>query len=190
MSSPFYGNAFGGGMYGLGAGMYGGAGGMYGGMMGGGGGGPVSSLNQFLFGIQNVIFSLSQAVQIIGMNTEAVKHLLESATVMFDHAVATWRELHALEAEQRQTETPEARKRRRRLRALRWALLVGVSYAGYQLVRKLVGATANALLRQQPQRRPLPAQAASESSSSSLLLQAPHYPPTASATVANSRFFF
>ena len=159
---------------------------MYGGMLGGGvGGGPVSSLNQFLFGVQNVIFSLSQAVQIIGMNTEAVKHLLESATVMFDHAVATWRELHALEAAQRQTETPEARKRRRRLRALRWALLVGVSYAGYQLVRKLVGATANAILGRQPQRRRLQAPTFESSS-----LQAPHFPPTASATEQNNQFLY
>jgi hypothetical protein len=114
------------------------------------------------------------------MNTEAVKHLLESATVMFDHAVATWRELQALEAAQRKTETPEARKRRRRLRALRWALLVGGSYAGYQLVRKLVGAAANALLRQQqhqPQRRRIQA-GASELSPSSSLQPPPHYHPT------------
>lgn len=135
--SPYGGGMMGAGMYGGGAGIYGAGGmGMYGTMAGLGG--PMSGLNHFLFGIQNVIFSLSQAVQIIGMNTEAVKHLLESATAMFDHAVARWQELRALEAAHRHTESPEARKRRRRLRALRWALVAGVTYAGYAFVRKLL----------------------------------------------------
>lgn len=54
----------------MGASMYGKGGSMYGaGMMGSpyyGGGtmGPMSSLNQFLFSVQNVIFSLGQAVQV------------------------------------------------------------------------------------------------------------------------------
>jgi hypothetical protein len=65
-------------MYGGGMNMYGGGGmggmGMYGGGMGGmgmggmggmyGSPGPLSSLNQFLFGMQNVVFSLGQAVQV------------------------------------------------------------------------------------------------------------------------------
>jgi len=151
MSASLYNNSgfmspYGGGMYGgMSAGMYGGGGmygaggmgGMYGGTMAGLGG-PMSGLNQFLFGFQNVIFSLSQAVQIIGMNTEAVQQLLESATAMFDHAVMRWRELRALEAAHRHIESPEARKRRRRLRALRWAFVAGVTYAGYAFVRKLL----------------------------------------------------
>lgn len=124
--------------------MYGG-GGMYGGAYGGVGlhGGPMSNLNQLLFGVQNVIFSLTQAVQIIGMNTEAVKKLLESGIAMFDHAVATWQEMKALEDASRESESEEDRKRRRRLRALRWALTTAVMYAGYSLVRQVLSRRRN-----------------------------------------------
>jgi hypothetical protein len=64
-SSSLYGGAglYGGGMYG--GGLYGG--GMYGIPSFGGGippPGPLSGLNQFLFGVQNVVFSLGQAVQV------------------------------------------------------------------------------------------------------------------------------
>ena len=68
-NSPY--NVYGGGMYG--SNMYGyGAYGMYGGGLYGmspyyGGmppAGPLSGLNQFLFGVQNVVFSLGQAVQV------------------------------------------------------------------------------------------------------------------------------
>ena len=148
LPSP-YGNAYGG--IG-GGGMYGNYGGyntsMYGGGMYGGGGmmspygmmspGPISSLNQFLFSIQSVIFSLGQAVQIIGMNTQGLKQLLESATAMFDHAVQTWHEMQTLEQKARHHETEEDRKRRRRLRAMRMALVAGISYLGYRLVRRLL----------------------------------------------------
>ena len=109
----------------------------YGGMMMPAGG-PFSGLNQFLFGVQNVIFSLSQAVQIVGMNTQALHHLLESATAMFDHAVATWHEMRVLEATSRRHETEEMKKRRRRLRAVRWAVVTAVVYAGYKLIRRVI----------------------------------------------------
>lgn len=64
-SSSLYGGSgmYGGGMYG--GGLYGG--GMYGVSPFGGGmppPGPLSGLNQFLFGVQNVVFSLGQAVQV------------------------------------------------------------------------------------------------------------------------------
>jgi hypothetical protein len=72
------------------------------------------------------------------MNAEAVKHLLESAVAMFDHAAATWHEMQALEAQGRATESEEMKKRRRRLRALRWALVAAVTYAGYAVIRKLL----------------------------------------------------
>ena len=124
----------------------------YGGMMGGaglfgspfyggGGIGPFSGLNQFLFGVQNVIFSLSQAVQILGMNTQALHQLLESGTQMVDHAIATWHEMQTLDQIQRSRETEEEKKRRRRLRAMRWALVLGVSYAGYKIVRYILSLT-------------------------------------------------
>lgn len=120
-----------------GGGMYGG----YGGMMSpyGGGLGPLSGLNQLLFGVQSVVFSLSQAVQIIGMNTAAIKNLLESATAMFDHAVATWHEMQVLERQALAGESEEDRKRRRRLRALRWAMVTAATYAGYRLLRAAFG---------------------------------------------------
>lgn len=149
MASPYpAGGGFGSGVYGNYGGynsMYGG--GMYGdGMYGGGmmspysmmSPGPLSGLNQFLFSVQSVIFSLGQAVQIIGMNTQGLKQLLESATAMFDHAVQTWQEMQSLEQKARHHETEEDRKRRSRLRAMRMALVAGISYLGYRLVRRII----------------------------------------------------
>lgn len=128
-----------------GGGMYGG--GMYGSMYGGGGmmmppmlGGPLSGLNQFLFGVQTVLFSLGQAVQIVGMNTQAFQQLLESATTMLDHALATYRDMRALEQQSREGESEEDMKRRRRLKALRWAMIVGVTYMGYRFIRRILRA--------------------------------------------------
>lgn len=159
--SPYFGNALLGGLGGGGAGgMYGAMGGA--GMYGGGGygmmgmppygGGPMTGVTQALLGVQNVIFSLGQAVQIVGMNAEAVKHLLESAVSMLDHAVATWREMRVLEAEycRQEQESEAAKKRRRRLRALRWALTASVAYAGYAVVRKLLQSYCSRRARRQP----------------------------------------
>lgn len=130
------------GMYGAGGGFGGGMGGMMGSpysygmppMMGG----PLSGLNQFLFGIQNVLSSLGQAVQIVGMNTQAVQQLLEAATAMFDHAVASWTEMRSIEAAESEFESEEIKKRRRRLRALRWAMVTAITYAGYKVIRWLL----------------------------------------------------
>lgn len=138
-----YGTNFG-GMYGMGGGGgYGmippyGGGGAAGMMMMGMGGGPLSGLTQFLMGVQNVVFSLGQAVQIVGLNAEAVQHLLESVVCMFDHAAATWHEMQRLEVEARVAESDEMKIRRRRLRALRWALSAAATYAGYAVIRKLL----------------------------------------------------
>lgn len=96
-------------------------------------GGPLNSLNQFLFGVQNVIFSLSQAVQIVGMNAQGLQQLLESGTAMFDHIIASIHEL----VEPQRAESAEERKRRRRIRALRWAVITALTYAGYKLLRSL-----------------------------------------------------
>lgn len=68
------------GMYGLGGmGMYGG-----GGMMGSQ---WLMSLNQFLFGVQSVVFSLGQAVQIVGMNAQQIRHVYESVKGMVENAL-------------------------------------------------------------------------------------------------------
>jgi hypothetical protein len=143
-----------GSMLGGGAGLLGGGfgsllGSPYGGGYGGMPSGPFSGLNQFLFGVQNLVFSLSQAVQIVGMNTHAIQQLLESATAMFDHAVATWQEMQVVEASNIARETEEMKKRRRRLRALRWALVTAFTYSGYKLIRYLLCSRQRQLLEQQ-----------------------------------------
>jgi hypothetical protein len=109
-------------------------------MMGGGMSpmmGPISNLNQFLYGIQTVVFSLSQAIQLLGMNQEALQQAFDSLTSMMDHAVATFHELRALEAMQNEQETEEQKKRRQRLKTIRWALMMGGSYVVYKLIRRI-----------------------------------------------------
>ena len=134
--------------YGMGMGGVGmmGMGGMYGGMYGGGmygspygmGMGPLNSLNQFLFGVQTAIYSLTSAVQVVGMNAQALHQLLDAASSMVDHALATWHEMRALEATSNENETQEQKMRRRRLKALRWAMVVAATYAAYRLVRSIM----------------------------------------------------
>ena len=129
---------YGSGMYG--GGMMGGYGSMYGGGMMYGSPmmtGPLSGLNQFLFSVQSVLFSLSQAVQIVGMNTHTLQQLLDSASTMLDHAAKTWHEMQEIEAQSRELESEEDKKRRRRLRALRWALVTAVTFGAYKLLRSV-----------------------------------------------------
>mmetsp|Transcript_31891 Transcript_31891/g.70671 ORF Transcript_31891/g.70671 Transcript_31891/m.70671 type:complete len:380 (+) Transcript_31891:153-1292(+) len=143
MGGGMYGSPYGMGMYGSPYGMgglgYGGMG-MGMGMMGYGGaaGGPFSGLNNFLFGFQNVVFSLGQAMQILGMNTQALHQLFNTAMSMFDHAIATLNDMRALSSNAAsEEELPEEEiKRRRRLRAMRWSLVLGISYAGYKIMRR------------------------------------------------------
>lgn len=102
------GMGYGGGMMGMGMmpGMYGGMG-MYGmgmgmGMYGGGmmGSQWLFSLNQFLFGIQSVVFSLGQAVQIVGMNAQQIRHVYDSMKGMVENAVGQvneWCKISSLE---------------------------------------------------------------------------------------------
>ncbi|CAJ1967113.1 unnamed protein product [Cylindrotheca closterium] len=123
-------------------GLYGGAGMMSYGMSPYYGGmspmmGPFSNLNQFLYGIQTVVFSLSQAVQLMGTNQQVLQQSFESLTSMIEHAVATFHELRALEALQNETETEQQKKRRQRLKTIRWALMVGGSYVVYKIIRRL-----------------------------------------------------
>ena len=117
---------YGSSMYG-GAGMGGGGGGMY-------GGGALTNLNQFLFGVQSVILSLGQAVQIVGMRASALQQLVQSASRMVDEAIQTF---HA-QQELLRDRDPANEERRKKLRMLRWAMVMGVSYAGYRVVRYLM----------------------------------------------------
>jgi hypothetical protein len=115
-----------------------------------------------LFSVQTVVFSLGQAVQIIGMNTQAIKALMESLTGMLDHAVATVRELHTSMMEQQQQQqgrrplTDEQRKRQRRLRVLRWTMATALSYAVYKLIRRLSSGRRHAPIHQQGNYNPPP----------------------------------
>ena len=127
-----YGSPYGMGMGGMGMGMSPMGMGMGMGM----GGGPISSLNQFLFGFQTLIFSLGQAFQIVGMNTQAMHQLYDQAMGMLDQALVMLHELRTLENREIQALSEEDQKRRRRLKAIRWSLMLGISYAGYSFVAK------------------------------------------------------
>ena len=77
--------------YSMGMGGMGMMGGMYGGMYGGGmygmGSQWLTSLNQCLFGFQSLIFSLGQAVQIVGMNAQQLHHVYDSFKGMIENVV-------------------------------------------------------------------------------------------------------
>lgn len=100
-------------------------------------GGPFSGVYQVLFGVQNVVFSLTQAVQLMGTNQHALQQAFDSLTGMMDHAIATFHELRALEATQLANESKEQQRRRRRLKALRWALMMSASWLLYKIIRRL-----------------------------------------------------
>lgn len=72
------------------------------------------------------------------MNTHALQQLFHTAMSFFDNAVSTLNEIRALNiASASEDEMSEEEvKRRRRLKALRWSLVMGVSYAGYKLMRR------------------------------------------------------
>ena len=62
---------------------------MYGGGTYGGGMGSqwLMSLNSTLFGIQSVVFSLGQAVQIVGMNAQQIRHVYDGIRGMLESAL-------------------------------------------------------------------------------------------------------
>ena len=99
-------------------------------------GGALSSINQLLFSFQSVIFSLGQAVQILGMNTQALHQLYDQAISMMDQILSVVNELKTLERKDETILTQEEQKRRRRLKALRWGIVLSISYAGYSMVYK------------------------------------------------------
>ena len=74
-------------------------------------------------------------LKIIGMNTQAIQQLLETAGAMFDHALKTYTEMRMLEARVNQSESEADKKKKRRLRALRWMMVTVVTYAGYRVVK-------------------------------------------------------
>lgn len=112
-------------------------------------GGPFSSLYQWLYTTQNFVFSVGQAVQILGTNQQALQQALDSLTTMADHAIAVFGELRALEAITNAQETDQQKKRRRRLQAIRWALVMGSTWLVYKILRRLTTSSRrrNRLLR-------------------------------------------
>ena len=93
-------------------------------------GGPLSSLNQLLFSIRSVIFSLEQAMQIVSMSAQGLRQLLESATGMFDHVVETQPSKHERSVRNRPRIAPSL--------AMRMALVAGILCLGHRLVRQLL----------------------------------------------------
>ena len=114
------------------------------------------SLNQFLFGIQSLIFSVSQAVQIVGMNAEQIKGVVGSLREVMDKSLKglDWERLSGvLEKDGRfrgvlgnttdengDRLTEEEIVHRRRLAAFRWTVTLTLSYAAYRMVRRLIRA--------------------------------------------------
>jgi hypothetical protein len=106
--------------------------------------GPFSNITNYLLGLQNVIMSIGQVVQIISFNTSSLQQLCESMLAMFEHAVRTWNEQMQLSIMSKATATTTAedeknnqeRQRQRKLRALRYAIVVAISYVGFTLIRQ------------------------------------------------------
>jgi len=98
----------------------------------------LTGFNQFVYNIQNIIFSISQAIQVVGANQQALGHAWDSLNQMVDQAVVTFHEMRALEIAGRECETEEERQKRKRLKALRYAFVFGGSWLAYKLIRNLL----------------------------------------------------
>ena len=98
----------------------------------------MTGLNQFLFSLQSVMFSMTQAIQIVGMNTQTFNNLFETATTMLDNAIETFQEMRTLDVISQEYESEEKRKRRKRLKALRWAMVTAVTFATYKLLKRFL----------------------------------------------------
>lgn len=123
------------------------------------------------------IFVLLFLLKIVGMNTQALHQLLDTTTTMFDHALQTFKEMRMLDAANAALESEEEQKQRRRLKALRWALIMSVVYGGYRLIRRL-------LRKRQPQLAMYPAAQPSYAPTTSRAIQAypQNYPYAGAAT--------
>ena len=70
------------------------------------------------------------------MNTQALNQLYHQAIGMVDQALAVMHELKTLETHNNEQLSDEEKKKRRRLKAIRWSIMMGVTYAGYTFVRR------------------------------------------------------
>lgn len=138
----------------------------YMGGMGGMGGMPMlpgymSNITNFLFGFQQVVFSIGQAVQIVSMNTNALQHFVNSGIHMSQSAKQTFEEFQQkyfdftqiltltqdsvkvkhgvlIEGKGSDDDSIEMKKKKRRLKAIRWSMLLLVSYTCYRIVRRFI----------------------------------------------------
>jgi hypothetical protein len=144
------------------------------GLAGGVGVWPLTGLYQTMYGIQNVVLSLSQAVQLVGMNKQLLQQAWESLSQMVDHAIATFSELRTLEVMERQHETEEEKQRRRRLKALRYALAFGGGWLAYKLIRSLLLFTSMDPSRRRRLRQHQQRQFGNNTAGTTMELHAPH----------------
>ena len=100
--------------------------------------GPLSTINQYLFSFQSFIFAIGQAVQIVGMNTHQLHQLYDQLTALVDQALNYINEMKTLSIQEVATKnlSDEERRRRRRLKAIRWGLLFSASYASFWTILK------------------------------------------------------
>ena len=74
------------------------------------------------------------------MNTQALTQLYHQAIAMIDQALAAMHELKTVEMHHSEMQydqlSDEEKKKRRRLKAIRYSIMIGISYAGYSFVRK------------------------------------------------------
>ena len=100
--------------------------------------GPLSTINQYLFSFQSFIFAIGQAVQIVGMNTHQLHQLYDQLTAMVDQGLHYINEMKTLSIQEVATKnlSDEERRRRRRLKAIRWGLLFSASYASFWTILK------------------------------------------------------
>jgi len=97
-----------------------------------------SGIYQTMYGVQNLIVSISQVIQVVGTNQQALQHAWESLNRMIDHAVVTFAEMRALESIERENETEEDRRRRKRLKAIRYAIVFGGGWFACKMIRNLL----------------------------------------------------
>jgi len=103
----------------------------------------LSGLNQMVYSIQSIVFSISQAIHMVGTNQQVLQHAWESLNKMVDNAVLTFHEIRAAERSIEANESEEERNRRKRLKALRYAFVFGGSWLAYKLVRHFLFKTSS-----------------------------------------------
>lgn len=110
-----------------------------------GGAGIVTNTLQILFSIQSVLFSLGQVVQIIGSNTSAIDHLHHQCNALFRSWMKWIQNISSGNflldssttgvSENKIIRVDDTEKRRRRLKAIRYGLMLSASFIGYRWVR-------------------------------------------------------